>query len=164
MRVHDISRPPSANPMRRDLAAARPQTAAPATRPKPVDAQSSGATASAPAPAAQRPQTACGDVRAEHKARAAQQSLLCDWSFASHAALRHLKHGSWYIDAHMDNAQVTWPLFNSLQGFWPGMQLLVGERCLTLTSSADMPSNSDSASGRPMAFVSARERLTAHVW
>ena len=33
MRVHDISRPPSANPMRRDLAAARPQTAAPATRP-----------------------------------------------------------------------------------------------------------------------------------
>ena len=87
MRVHDISRPPSANPMRRDLAAARPQTAAPATRPKPVDAQSSGATASAPAPAAQRPQTACGDVRTEHKARAAQQSLLCDWSFASHAAL-----------------------------------------------------------------------------
>ena len=22
-----------------------------------------------------------------------------------HAAIRHLKHGSWYIDAHMDNAQ-----------------------------------------------------------
>jgi hypothetical protein len=87
MRVHDISRPPSANPMRRDLAAARPQTAAPATRPKPVDAQSTGAIASAPPPAAQRPQTACGDVRAVHKSRAAQQSLLCDWTFASHAAL-----------------------------------------------------------------------------
>ena len=22
-----------------------------------------------------------------------------------HAAIRHLKHGSWYIDAHMDSAQ-----------------------------------------------------------
>ena len=97
-----------------------------------------------------------------------------------HAAIRHLKHGSWYIDAHMDSAQahllpycrtsspaqpflppnpllpptdcrlqrvaagcrlqptvslapqVTWPLFNSLQGFWPGMQLLVGEREMAL--------------------------------
>jgi mannosidase alpha-like ER degradation enhancer 2 len=28
--------------------------------------------------------------------------------------------------------QVTWPLFNSLQGFWPGMQLLVGEREMAL--------------------------------
>ena len=24
-------------------------------------------------------------------------------------------------------AQVTWPLFNSLQCFWPGMQFLIGE-------------------------------------
>ena len=22
-----------------------------------------------------------------------------------HAAIRHLKHGSWYVDAHMDSAQ-----------------------------------------------------------
>ena len=29
-------------------------------------------------------------------------------------------------------SQVTWPLFNSLQGFWPGMQLLVGEREMAL--------------------------------
>ena len=88
MRVHDISRPPPANPMRRDLAATRPQTAAPATRQhlsKP--AKSTGALATAAPPAAQRPQTACGDVRAVHKSRAAQQSLLCDWTFASHAVL-----------------------------------------------------------------------------
>ena len=88
MRVRDISRPPPANPMRRDLAATRPQTAAPATRQhlsKP--AESTGALATAAPPAAQRPQTACGDVRAVHKSRAAQQSLLCDWTFASHAVL-----------------------------------------------------------------------------
>ena len=91
MRVHDISRPPPANPKRRDLAAAaRPQTAAPATRQhlsKPADAQSTGALAAAAPPAAQRPQTACADVRAVHKSRAAQQSLLCDWTFAAHAVL-----------------------------------------------------------------------------
>ena len=44
-----------------------------------------------------------------------------------HAALRHLKHGPWYVDVHMSTAQITWPLFNSLQCFWPGMQMLMGE-------------------------------------
>lgn len=33
-----------------------------------------------------------------------------------HAAIRHCKHGPWYVDVHMSTAQVTWPLFNSLQG------------------------------------------------
>ncbi len=47
---------------------------------------------------------------------------------AYHAARRHCKHGAWYVDVHMGSAAVTWPLFNSLQGFWPGMQLLLGER------------------------------------
>ena len=44
-----------------------------------------------------------------------------------YAALEHLKHGAWYIDAHVLTAQVTWPLFNSLQCFWPGLQFLMGE-------------------------------------
>ena len=44
-----------------------------------------------------------------------------------HAALSHLKHGPWYLDVHLQTAQVTWPLFNSLQCFWPGMQMLIGE-------------------------------------
>jgi hypothetical protein len=44
-----------------------------------------------------------------------------------HAALRHLKHGPWYLDVHLATAQVSWPLFNSLQCFWPGMQMLMGE-------------------------------------
>ena len=44
-----------------------------------------------------------------------------------HAALKHLKHGPWYLDVHLQTAQVTWPLFNSLQCFWPGMQMLIGE-------------------------------------
>ena len=42
-------------------------------------------------------------------------------------AIRHCKHGHWYVDVHMATAQVTWPLFNSLQGFWPGMQMLLGD-------------------------------------
>ena len=29
-----------------------------------------------------------------------------------HAAIRHLKHGSWYIDAHMDNAQARLLLYS----------------------------------------------------
>ena len=27
----------------------------------------------------------------------------------------------------MSTGQVTWPLFNSLQGFWPGLQMMIGE-------------------------------------
>ena len=46
---------------------------------------------------------------------------------AYHAALKQLKHGSWYVDVHMSTGQVTWPLFNSLQGFWPGLQMMIGE-------------------------------------
>ena len=44
-----------------------------------------------------------------------------------HAALKHCKHGPWYVDVHMSTAQITWPLFNSLQCFWPGMQMMIGE-------------------------------------
>ena len=89
MLVRDISRPPSANPMRRDLVVARPHTAAPARRrhsSKRADTQSTGGALAAVAlPAILRPQTACGDVGAV--VRAAQPSLQPDWSFASHAAL-----------------------------------------------------------------------------
>jgi mannosidase alpha-like ER degradation enhancer 2 len=46
---------------------------------------------------------------------------------AYHAALRHLKQGPWYVDVHLATAQMTWPLYNSLQSFWPGLQMLLGE-------------------------------------
>ena len=32
-----------------------------------------------------------------------------------HAALKHCKHGPWYVDVHMSTAQITWPLFNSVR-------------------------------------------------
>ena len=53
-----------------------------------------------------------------------------------HAALTHLKHGSWYLDVHLATGQVTWPLFNSLQCFWPGMQTLLGEHSIAWHSMA----------------------------
>ena len=43
------------------------------------------------------------------------------------AAIRMLKHGPWYVDSNTHTGQITWPLFNSLQCFWPGMQMLAGE-------------------------------------
>ena len=46
---------------------------------------------------------------------------------AYRAAGRHLKHGAWYIDVHTSTTAVTSPLFNSLQCFWPGMQMLIGD-------------------------------------
>jgi mannosidase alpha-like ER degradation enhancer 2 len=39
---------------------------------------------------------------------------------------KHLRRGPWYFDAHVDNGMITWPLYNSLQGFWPGLLTIVG--------------------------------------
>jgi mannosidase alpha-like ER degradation enhancer 2 len=43
------------------------------------------------------------------------------------SALEHLKKGHWYVQVSMDQALMVWPHFNSLQGFWPGMQALYGD-------------------------------------
>ena len=34
---------------------------------------------------------------------------------------KRIRHGPWYIEAHMKTGQWTWPAFSSLQGFWPGL-------------------------------------------
>lgn len=39
---------------------------------------------------------------------------------------RHLHKGPWYFDANVDAGTTTWPLFNSLQGFWPGLLAMLG--------------------------------------
>ncbi|KAE8731525.1 Tetratricopeptide repeat-like superfamily protein isoform 1 [Hibiscus syriacus] len=31
---------------------------------------------------------------------------------------------SLYVEVNMDSAAIVWPLFNSLQAFWPGLQVL----------------------------------------
>ena len=42
------------------------------------------------------------------------------------AAVTHLKHGSWYIEADMNTGQPQHLQFQSLQSFWPGLQSLLG--------------------------------------
>ncbi|XP_048497511.1 alpha-mannosidase I MNS4 isoform X2 [Beta vulgaris subsp. vulgaris] len=39
------------------------------------------------------------------------------------AAMHYLFNDPWYVEVNMDSAAIVWPLFNSLQAFWPGLQL-----------------------------------------
>ncbi|XP_057840091.2 alpha-mannosidase I MNS4 [Cryptomeria japonica] len=43
------------------------------------------------------------------------------------AAMRYLYDDPWYVEVNMNSAAVVWPLFNSLQAFWPGLQVLAGD-------------------------------------
>ncbi|KAI3814312.1 hypothetical protein L1987_19063 [Smallanthus sonchifolius] len=43
------------------------------------------------------------------------------------AAMHYLFHDPWYVEVNMNSAALVWPLFNSLQAFWPGLQVLAGD-------------------------------------
>ncbi|KAI5649349.1 hypothetical protein M9H77_35354 [Catharanthus roseus] len=43
------------------------------------------------------------------------------------AAMRYLFNDPWYVEVNMNSAGLVWPLFNSLQAFWPGLQVLAGD-------------------------------------
>ncbi|XP_056696051.1 alpha-mannosidase I MNS4 isoform X2 [Spinacia oleracea] len=43
------------------------------------------------------------------------------------AVMRYLFTDPWYVEVNMDSAAIVWPLFNSLQAFWPGLQVLAGD-------------------------------------
>ncbi|KAF7806987.1 alpha-mannosidase I MNS4 [Senna tora] len=43
------------------------------------------------------------------------------------AAMQYLYNDPWYVEVNMDSAAIVWPLFNSLQAFWPGLQVLAGD-------------------------------------
>ncbi|CAN0887163.1 Alpha-mannosidase I MNS4 [Linum grandiflorum] len=43
------------------------------------------------------------------------------------AAMKYLFNDPWYVEVNMDSAAIVWPLFNSLQAFWPGLQVLAGD-------------------------------------
>lgn len=43
------------------------------------------------------------------------------------AAMHYLFNDPWYVEVNMDSAAIVWPLFNSLQAFWPGLQVLAGD-------------------------------------
>ncbi|XP_016575367.2 alpha-mannosidase I MNS4 isoform X2 [Capsicum annuum] len=43
------------------------------------------------------------------------------------AAMNFLFNDPWYVEVNMNSAALVWPLFNSLQAFWPGLQVLAGD-------------------------------------
>ncbi|KAK8953108.1 putative alpha-mannosidase I MNS4 [Platanthera guangdongensis] len=43
------------------------------------------------------------------------------------SAMHYLFHDPWYVEVNMNSAITVWPLFNSLQAFWPGLQVLYGD-------------------------------------
>lgn len=43
------------------------------------------------------------------------------------AAMQYLYNDPWYVEVNMNSAAIVWPLFNSLQAFWPGLQVLAGD-------------------------------------
>ncbi|XP_010542915.1 PREDICTED: alpha-mannosidase I MNS4 isoform X2 [Tarenaya hassleriana] len=43
------------------------------------------------------------------------------------AVMQYLHKDPWYVEVNMDSAAIVWPLFNSLQAFWPGLQVLAGD-------------------------------------
>ncbi|CAK7327170.1 unnamed protein product [Dovyalis caffra] len=43
------------------------------------------------------------------------------------AVMHYLYNDPWYVEVNMDSAAIVWPLFNSLQAFWPGLQVLAGD-------------------------------------
>ncbi|KAK2426985.1 Glycosyl hydrolase family 47 protein [Trifolium repens] len=44
------------------------------------------------------------------------------------SAMHYLYHDPlMYVEVNMDYAAIVWPLFNSLQAFWPGLQVLAGD-------------------------------------
>jgi ER degradation enhancer, mannosidase alpha-like 1 len=49
------------------------------------------------------------------------------FKIAYNATKRYLKNGPWYIEAEMLSGRPTHLQFNSLQAFWPGMQVLYGD-------------------------------------
>ncbi|BFI23517.1 ER degradation enhancer, mannosidase alpha-like 2 [Marchantia polymorpha subsp. ruderalis] len=43
------------------------------------------------------------------------------------SVMTYLYTDPWYWEVNMNSAVVVWPLFNSLQAFWPGLQVLAGD-------------------------------------
>ncbi|CAM6113553.1 unnamed protein product [Calypogeia fissa] len=43
------------------------------------------------------------------------------------AVMVYLYNDPWYLEVNMNTAVIVWPVFNSLQAFWPGLQVLAGD-------------------------------------
>ena len=49
------------------------------------------------------------------------------WSEAYAAVNKYLKKGAWYVQSHMRTGRVVHNQFDSLQAFWPALQVLAGD-------------------------------------
>ena len=49
------------------------------------------------------------------------------WDEAYGAARKYLKHGPWYVQSHMRTGRMVHEQFESLQAFWPALQVLAGD-------------------------------------
>jgi hypothetical protein len=49
------------------------------------------------------------------------------WEEAYGAARKYLKHGPWYVQSHMQTGRMVHEQFESLQAFWPALQVLAGD-------------------------------------
>ncbi|KAJ0982420.1 hypothetical protein J5N97_010675 [Dioscorea zingiberensis] len=56
-----------------------------------------------------------------------EEEYLFMFQEAYKAAMQYLYHDPWYVEVNMNSAITVWPLFNSLQAFWPGLQVLAGD-------------------------------------
>jgi len=43
------------------------------------------------------------------------------------AIIKHVKKESWYVDVSLNKGAIIWPIYNSLQSFWPGLQSMFGQ-------------------------------------
>lgn len=48
---------------------------------------------------------------------------------------QYLKISDWYVWAHMEKGQVTMPIFQSLDAYWPGLQVKDSRMCYSVISS-----------------------------
>ncbi|EGC39812.1 hypothetical protein DICPUDRAFT_91147 [Dictyostelium purpureum] len=40
---------------------------------------------------------------------------------------KYIKKDPWYVDVSIDRGAIVWPIYNSLQSFWPGVQSMYGD-------------------------------------
>ncbi|XP_075158264.1 ER degradation-enhancing alpha-mannosidase-like protein 2 [Haematobia irritans] len=58
-----------------------------------------------------------------------QRPELLEMFHTARAAIdKYLRHEDWYVWANMNKGQVTLPVFQSLEAFWPGILSMVGDR------------------------------------
>ena len=48
--------------------------------------------------------------------------LLCVLEYYFHIS-RLLRRDDWYLWANMNSGKIVWPVFQSLEAFWPGLQV-----------------------------------------